>query len=1201
MEEYFTRKGTRVRHAEGATVHDDSESTVAGTSRRRSGALPQFDAATTALLNGITSGPDVSVHDAFSVVPALATRRRGEAVEATEVEVDVGEDERAVLLLEKEGIFEWRLPEEREARVRRRSGEAAGRRTLLFRLGGGATPEEPGGARRRGLIDYVAGEIGERVRAYVVKFLARAAVAGATRVLERDVAPGLIAITDDNPDTWKATQETGRVSITGGSAPRLLFFIHGTFSSTRGGFGALGLTPEGKAFLNEARKRYDAILAFDHATLSEAPDENAKAIFTALKALSLPPGTKMDIVAHSRGGLVARYLCERLLGDEQVVTPERIIFVGSTNGGTALADRSNWKALLDLYTNLAVAAGRGLMIFDAGTASSIITESVKTLGSFVQAVVDAGITDEMTPGLAAMSPSSSFVGSLNAALSGPDTGKARYFAIGSEFETKLFDRNDREQSLPRKLMQALADFGVDSLMRESNDLVVDTEAMSQFGGKSGRLAASLFWDGNAVIYHTNYFAQPGVVEALRAWLLEDRGDARPPGVAMDPLALSTTLSVREARARLETSPKNQIVVLDRPSYGFYVRTAGYIRSRIADASEDMELASALDLHETQVADRVEGSSAAPARIGVNGWVRIVNGVASEAAPPPLIENFELARNRRAVESTQDDRLVSASIPRRRGGSEDLGDLDVLLELGDRTSAEPSRELPARSEDTLDEVKCHFGAEMPESCPLSTPADLTITVSREDLQRVVGPTSAISDAMVRLSQAIKLEVQAKANCEVVGDATAQVRVPELGKPEHYDFKIKGLHAGPAEIWVDARQGARRLARMVLQPVFIETGKLTASALADTTKVDPPLVELRIYESSEGPNSPFSLRFVMESEDLNILLDEETPRFKVAREPYIASLYKSLEGEWGANGQDFQRYMRGLRAFGANLYNQLVPEAIREKIWEHRNEIGAIQVISHEPFIPWEALHVVEPGKATPPNGNMFLAELGLVRWVKNIGWPPASLKIGQGRARHVVPTYEVANLALPGAERERKLLNDLFGSIEVAAESEKVIELISTPGSFDLLHFACHGNATEDRIWDASLLLGARAGGGGQIRDALSTVHVSEYGNLRSSTKGGPIIFLNACQAGKTGSTLTGTGGMAEAFTRAGAGLFVGSLWSIGDATAITFAKAFYEHLKGGDTITRAAREARQAAKAANEPTWLAYTVYGHPYARLSFQ
>jgi hypothetical protein len=49
---------------------------------------------------------------------------------------------------------------------------------------------------------------------------------------------------------------------------------------------------------------------------------------------------------------------------------------------------------------------------------------------------------------------------------------------------------------------------------------------------------------------------------------------------------------------------------------------------------------------------------------------------------------------------------------------------------------------------------------------------------------------------------------------------------------------------------------------------------------------------------------------------------------------------------------------------------------------------------------------------------------------------------------------------------------------------------------------------------------------------------------------------------------------------------------------LTFAETFYSELKKGQPLVEAARAARTAAKTRQEFTWLAYTVYGNPFARL---
>ena len=59
-----------------------------------------------------------------------------------------------------------------------------------------------------------------------------------------------------------------------------------------------------------------------------------------------------------------------------------------------------------------------------------------------------------------------------------------------------------------------------------------------------------------------------------------------------------------------------------------------------------------------------------------------------------------------------------------------------------------------------------------------------------------------------------------------------------------------------------------------------------------------------------------------------------------------------------------------------------------------------------------------------------------------------------------------------------------------------------------------------------------------------------------------------------------------------------TLWAVGDGPALSFTKAFYEALLSGKTLAASSIAARHAAQAAQEATWLAYAVYGHPRAKL---
>lgn len=85
--------------------------------------------------------------------------------------------------------------------------------------------------------------------------------------------------------------------------------------------------------------------------------------------------------------------------------------------------------------------------------------------------------------------------------------------------------------------------------------------------------------------------------------------------------------------------------------------------------------------------------------------------------------------------------------------------------------------------------------------------------------------------------------------------------------------------------------------------------------------------------------------------------------------------------------------------------------------------------------------------------------------------------------------------------------------------------------------------------------------------------------------------------------MTGLGGWAAAWVdRARCGAFVGPLWSVNDWLAFEFARAFYDALREGQTIGQATQGARIHVRdiAPDNPTWLAYSVYAHPNARVVF-
>jgi CHAT domain-containing protein len=232
-----------------------------------------------------------------------------------------------------------------------------------------------------------------------------------------------------------------------------------------------------------------------------------------------------------------------------------------------------------------------------------------------------------------------------------------------------------------------------------------------------------------------------------------------------------------------------------------------------------------------------------------------------------------------------------------------------------------------------------------------------------------------------------------------------------------------------------------------------------------------------------------------------------------------------------------------------------------------------------------------------DGSKFLGELGLVRWLYD-GYPPVQLSLGKGRARYIIPTY-FGDMVLPDAAGEEQMLKKLFKATPVKARALDIQKLLRTPGGFDLLHFGGHAEAAGAEQADARLMLDQLDDG--TTENALLATTVAQTARLASDGHR-PIVVLNACESARMSRSFASMGGFASAFVSRGAGVFIGTHWSVGDAPARTFIEAFYKSFakpKAGAKplqLREAVMKARQAARDGGDATWLAYVVYGHPRA-----
>jgi hypothetical protein len=430
------------------------------------------------------------------------------------IPVESGED--AAVLTEQDGVYAWSFADAPVSQTR--GGARAGERTIRVAL-----PEGPAGAESTTVRGLATGALIGRVRMFVMKFAARAVTGRVIGHLERNVRRGIVRIRSDDPTTWtQADLNNGALELRTDQPARLLLFIHGTFSSTAGAFGTLGAFEWGREFIARALAGYDAVIGFDHHTLSLDPRANAAELLDALRQLNLPFPPHIDVITHSRGGLVYRSLAELVLpgiAEGLRPHPERVLFVGVPNAGTTLADPKHWRDMVDLYTNITVGACRTIgKVPQARVVTTILSEAIQGMAALVKALAQQALESGDVPGLAAMRPGGEFIRELNRKQRGqPQPAGTFYGAVTSEFTARLGSPHQPPE-LPRRLLMGLVDRVADRVLRESNDLVVNTASMTSIDGSDAFIKDRLHFERTPHIYHTNYFARKEVAAALRRWL-----------------------------------------------------------------------------------------------------------------------------------------------------------------------------------------------------------------------------------------------------------------------------------------------------------------------------------------------------------------------------------------------------------------------------------------------------------------------------------------------------------------------------------------------------------------------------------------------------------------------------------------------------------------------------------------------------------
>ena len=231
---------------------------------------------------------------------------------------------------------------------------------------------------------------------------------------------------------WSSPTPAGPVDWDHLAEGRTLMLIHGTGRACHKGFGQG--SEAGLAGFKGLLDRYEGrVVGMDYRVLSQSPRSNVVGLLKQMAGQSLD----LDIVAVSRGGLVARRLTERVgrkgIPGISKIKVHRLVFVGTPNAGTPLADEDNLMKVVE-----------SAMLFPKLLARLCQVWGLKVVVAAISIILKGAVTlASRFPGLAAQSTESE----LLAALNDSETFKtsASYYAVqcrltgGGEFSQLAID------------------------------------------------------------------------------------------------------------------------------------------------------------------------------------------------------------------------------------------------------------------------------------------------------------------------------------------------------------------------------------------------------------------------------------------------------------------------------------------------------------------------------------------------------------------------------------------------------------------------------------------------------------------------------------------------------------------------------------------------------------------------------------------
>ncbi|MEO6887886.1 MAG: CHAT domain-containing protein [Ktedonobacteraceae bacterium] len=287
---------------------------------------------------------------------------------------------------------------------------------------------------------------------------------------------------------------------------------------------------------------------------------------------------------------------------------------------------------------------------------------------------------------------------------------------------------------------------------------------------------------------------------------------------------------------------------------------------------------------------------------------------------------------------------------------------------------------------------------------------------------------------------------------------------------------------------------------------------------------------------------------------------------------------------------------LQQWGKHLWKTLIPERLQARYAQEREHWHghSLLILSDEPYIPWELLWPYDPDGRWVDDVPLCL-NMNISRWLRRRPQGNATEKPVSELDMRALGLIIPPDSGLAAAQQEFTFLQNLMNQrgLRDASPSEPTyvaVKRLLSQGQYTWLHVAAHGNFYSPNPNASSAIW---------LQDQQYLTPQSIVGDIETYIRRQrPAFVFNACEVGRQGWSITGIGGWANELICAGAGMFLAPMWNVTDRAALAFSRSLYFSLLDAKTIGEAVRQARFAARSAGNPSWLAYSLYAHPNARL---